>query len=134
MFLEPKKIKFRKRHKGKLGNLEFKNNKVNFGDVGLKSSESGTITARQIESARRAISRKMKKKGKIWVRIFPDLPITSKPNESRMGKGKGNVSHWAIKVKGGTTLFEITGIPRNNALEALRSGSHKLPLKTIAFD
>ena len=134
MFLEPKKTKYRKQHKGRLGVLEFKNNKINFGDIGLKSKESGTITARQIEAARRTISRKMKKKGKIWIRIFPDLPITAKPNESRMGKGKGNVSHWGVKVKGGTTLFEIGGIPKHIAIEALKSGSHKLPVKTTTFD
>ncbi len=134
MFLQPKKTKYRKTRKGRLKNLEFKSNTIKFGELGLKAQVSGMITARQIESARRAITRKIKRKGKIWICIFPDLPITSKPAESRMGKGKGAVSHWVAKVKGGTTLFEVCGIPTHVAVEALKSGSKKLPIKTKIFD
>jgi len=134
MFLQPRKTKFRKSKKGRLKKLEFKANKLRFGELGLKAKNAGLITARQIESARRAIARKIKRKGKIWICIFPDLPITSKPTESRMGKGKGAVSHWAARVRGGTTLFEVCGIPSHIAAEALRSGSEKLPIQTKVFD
>lgn len=134
MFLQPRKTKYRKIKKGKLKRLEFKANKIQFGDIGLKATVSGLITARQIESARRAIIRKIKRKGKIWICIFPDLPITSKPTESRMGKGKGSVTHWVARVRGGTTLFEICGIPNYIAIDALLSGSKKLPVKTQIFD
>lgn len=134
MFLQPKKTKFKKSLKGKLKKLEFKANKLRFGELGLKAKVSGLITARQIESARRAIVRKIKRKGKIWICIFPDLPVTSKPTEARMGKGKGAVSHWVARVRGGTTLFEVCGIPNHVAAEALRSGSKKLPIQTRIFD
>jgi large subunit ribosomal protein L16 len=134
MFLQPRKTKYRKTRKGKLKNLEFKANTIRFGELGLKAETAGMITARQIEAARRAIARKIKRKGKIWICIFPDLPITAKPIESRMGKGKGSVSHWVARVRGGTTLFEVCGIPTHIAIEALRSGSKKLPMKTKIFD
>lgn len=134
MFLQPKKTKFKKIQKGKLVKLEFKNNDLKFGEIGLKTQISGLITAKQIEAARRTITRKIKRKGKLWIRIFPDLPITKKPNESRMGKGKGSVSFWASKVRGGTTIFEICGVPTHIAVEALKSGGKKLPLKTLIFD
>ena len=134
MFLQPRKTKFKKTRKGKLKKLEFKANTLRFGELGLKAKVSGLISARQIESARRAIARKVKRKGKVWICIFPDLPITAKPTESRMGKGKGAVSHWAARVRGGTTLFEICGIPTHIAMEALKSGSKKLPVKTKIFD
>lgn len=134
MFLQPKKTKYKKTRKGSLKKLEFKSNSIRFGELGLKAQVSGIITARQIESARRAIARKIKRKGKVWICIFPDLPITSKPTEARMGKGKGAVSHWVAKVKGGTTLFEVCGIPAHIAIEALKSGSKKLPIKTKIFD
>jgi large subunit ribosomal protein L16 len=134
MFLQPKKTKFRKTKKGKLKPWEFKSNKIRFGELGLRSEVAGLITARQIEAARRAIARKLKRKGKIWICIFPDIPITSKPSESRMGKGKGAVSHWVAKVKGGTTLFEICGVPLHIAIEALKSGGKKLSVKTRIFD
>jgi large subunit ribosomal protein L16 len=131
MFLQPKKPKYKKIKKGKIRKLELKTNKLQFGNVGLKAINSGIITARQIEAARQAISRKIKKKGKIWIRIFPDLPITAKPISSRMGKGKGSISHWGARVKGGTMLFEICGIKDPKIIEsALRTGSAKLPLKT----
>lgn len=134
MFLQPRKTKFKKTRKGKLKKLEFKANTLRFGELGLKAEVSGLISARQIESARRAIARKVKRKGKVWICIFPDLPITAKPTESRMGKGKGAVSHWVARVRGGTTLFEICGIPTHIAMEALKSGSKKLPVKTKIFD
>jgi large subunit ribosomal protein L16 len=134
MFLQPKKLKYSKTRKGKLKKLNFKNDKVQFGEIGLKAVASGTITARQIESARKAIVRKIKRKGKVWIRIFPDLPITAKPTESRMGKGKGAVSYWVARVSGGTVLFEICGVPFNLAMEALKAGGNKLPIKTKIFD
>jgi large subunit ribosomal protein L16 len=134
MFLQPRKTKYKKTRKGKLKKLEFKANTIRFGDLGLKAEVAGIITARQIEAARRAIARKIKRKGKIWICIFPDLPITAKATESRMGKGKGGVSHWVARVRGGTTLFEICGIPTHIAIEALKSGSKKLPIKTKIFD
>jgi large subunit ribosomal protein L16 len=134
MFLQPRKTKYRKTRKGKLKNLEFKANTIRFGELGLKAESAGMITARQIEAARRAIARKIKRKGKIWICIFPDLPVTAKPIESRMGKGKGSVSHWVARVRGGSTLFEVCGIPTHIAIEALRSGSKKLPIKTKIFD
>ena len=134
MFLQPRKTKYRKVRKGRLKKLEFKSNSVKFGELGLKAQVAGMITANQIEAARRTIARKIKRKGKIWIRIFPDLPITAKPTESRMGKGKGAVSYWVARVRGGTTLFEICGVPRHVAAEALKAGSKKLPVKTKIFD
>lgn len=134
MFLQPAKTKYKKTRKGKLKKLEFKANTIRFGEFAIKAKNAGMITARQIEAARRAIVRKIKPKGKIWICIFPDLPITSKPTESRMGKGKGAVSHWAARVRGGTTLFEVCGVPMHIAVEALKSGSKKLPVKTKIFD
>jgi large subunit ribosomal protein L16 len=131
MFLQPKKTKYKKTQKGKLQKLDFKANKLKFGTVGLKAVNSAIINARQLEAARQAISRKIKKKGKIWIRVFPDLPITAKPISARMGKGKGSVSHWGARVKGGTILFEICGVKDPKIIEnALRTGSAKLPLKT----
>lgn len=134
MFLQPKKTKYKKTRKGKLKKLEFKASTIRFGEFGLKAQVAGLITARQIESARRTIARKIKRKGKIWICIFPDLPITAKPTESRMGKGKGSVSYWVARVRGGTTLFEVCGIPKHIAMEALRAGGKKLPVKTKIFD
>ena len=100
----------------------------------MKSQVAGLINARQIESARRAIVKKTKRKGKLWIRIFPDLPVTSKPTESRMGKGKGAVSYWVSRVSAGTTLFELCGLPTHIAIEALKSAGKKLPVKTKIFD
>ena len=134
MFLQPRKTKYKKAQKGKLRELEFKANTVKFGEFGLKAQVSAIITARQIESARRAIARKIKRRGKIWICVFPDLPVTAKPIESRMGKGKGAISHWVTRVRGGTTLFEVCGVPIHVAIEALKSGSKKLPIKTKIFD
>jgi len=134
MFLQPRKTKYKKTRKGRLKKLEFKANSIKFGEFGLKAQVAGVISARQIEAARRTIARKIKRKGKIWICIFPDLPITAKPTESRMGKGKGSVSYWVARVRGGTTLFEVCGIPKHIATEALKAGSKKLPIKTKIFD
>jgi large subunit ribosomal protein L16 len=134
MFLQPKKYKYKKVRKGKLLKLEFKSNKLNFGNIGLKAAESGVIHARHIEASRQAISRKIKRKGKLWIRIFPNTPISAKPTESRMGKGKGSLSHWGSKVNGGTVLFELCGIKDSNiAIGALKTGGTKLPIKTKIF-
>ena len=135
MKLQPKSTKFKKTRKRRQNTkFEFKSNKLTFGEIGIKSTISGVITSRQIESARQTITRKMKRKGKVWIKIFPHIPITSKPNESRMGKGKGAVSYWCAYVKGGTTLFEICGVSKKIAIEALKSGGCKLPVKTKIFD
>jgi len=114
-----------------LPKLEYRSNILKFGVFGLKALESGCISARQIEAARQAINRKIKRNGRVWVRIFPDLSITSKPIEVRMGKGKGAVSHWVARVGGGAILFEIDGIPKKLAVAALYTGSAKLPIKTL---
>ena len=110
------------------------NNDLNFGTIGLKALESGLISARQIEAARQAIARKMKKRGKIWIKVFPSLPITKKPTEVRMGKGKGSVSYWAVRVRGGSVLFEICGVNSKTAIKAFKTGSAKLPIKTQIFN
>lgn len=133
MFLQPNKVKYKKIKKGKLVKFSYKNN-LDFGTIGLKALESGYISARQLESARQAMSRKIKKKGKLWIKIFPYLPITKKPTEVRMGKGKGNVSHWVAKIKGGAVLFEVCGINRKNAIKAFKTGGAKLPVRTQIFD
>ena len=133
MLNQPRQTKFKKTKKGKLIKLEFKSNKLIFGTIGLKAAESGIINSQQIEAARQAIVRKIKRKGKIWIKIFPDLPITSKPTGIRMGKGKGRVSHWGARVRGGTLLFEICGVNFNTVLIALKTGGAKLPLKTKIF-
>lgn len=134
MFLQPKRTKHKKIKKGRLQKFEYKSNLIKFGELGLKAQVSGLINARQIESARRAIVKKTKRKGKLWIRVFPDLPITSKPTESRMGKGKGSVSYWVARVGAGTTLFELCGLPLHIATEALESAGKKLPIKTKIFD
>jgi large subunit ribosomal protein L16 len=130
MLLLPKRSKYKKRKKGKLTKFEFKVNKLKFGTIGLKAQESGTISARQLEAARQAIMRKTDRKGKLWIRIFPDLPVTNKPKEIRMGKGKGSVAFWAARVSGGRMLFEICGITKSAAVSAFRTGGAKLPIKT----
>ena len=130
MFLQPNRVKFKKSRKGKLPNLEYKSSKLSFGSVGLKACESGRITSRQIESARQAINRRIKRQGKIWIRMFPDIPVTAKPVEVRMGKGKGAVDHWVAKVGGGSILFEIEGISPSLAKSAFKTGGAKLPIKT----
>lgn len=134
MNLQPKKVKYKKVRKGRLKQLEFKSNKLKFGTLGIKSQSSALISARQIEAARRAITRTIKRKGKLWIRIFPNLAITAKPNESRMGKGKGSVSYWVSKIAAGTVLFEICGISPHLAKKAFKAGSAKLPVSVKFFD
>ncbi|MCO5133982.1 MAG: 50S ribosomal protein L16 [Phyllobacteriaceae bacterium] len=128
--LQPKRTKFRKQHKGRLHGKAKGGTDLNFGAYGLKAQEPERVTARQIEAARRAITRHMKRAGRVWIRIFPDLPVTSKPTEVRMGKGKGSVDFWAARVKPGRIMFEIDGVPEDVAREALRLGAMKLPIKT----
>lgn len=134
MFLQPKKYKFKKVQKGKCLKIKYTSNNLKFGSIGLKANQSGRITSRQLESARQAIVRKIKRKGKFWINIFPDLPVTKKPTEVRMGKGKGNVEYWAARVKVGTILFEIEGINSKNARMAFKTGKAKLPIKTIIVE
>lgn len=130
MLMQPKKIKYKKIRKGVLKKLEYKMNSLSFGTIGLKAVESGIISYKQIESSRQVIKRRLNRKGKIWIRIFPNYPITRKPIEVRMGKGKGQVSYWASKVIGGNILFEICGISKDKAVYAFAAGSSKLPIKT----
>jgi large subunit ribosomal protein L16 len=129
--LQPKRTKYKKYKKGVLPRLEYRANKLKFGVVGLKSLESGSISARQLEAARQAITRKLKRMGKVWIRVFPNYPVTSKPSEVRMGRGKGAVDHWIVKVGGGTILFEIDGVSQRFAKLSLKAGVAKLPVKTI---
>lgn len=128
--LQPKRTKFRKQHKGRLRGNAKGGTELNFGAYGLKAQEPERVTARQIEAARRAITRHMKRAGRVWIRIFPDLPVTSKPTEVRMGKGKGSVDYWAARVRPGRIMFEIDGVSEEIAREALRLGAMKLPIKT----
>ena len=133
MFNAPQNLKFQKIKKGKLRKLEYKAVKLTFGTVGLKAKESGILNAKQIEAARQSISRKTKRKAKIWIKIFPDLSITSKPTGIRMGKGKGQVSHWGSRIRGGTVLFEVCGANLKIIINALKTASKKLPVKTKIF-
>ena len=133
MFNAPQNLKFQKIKKGKLRKLEYKAVKLTFGTVGLKAKESGILNAKQIEAARQSISRKTKRKAKIWIKIFPDLSITSKPTGIRMGKGKGQVSHWGSRIRGGTVLFEVCGDNLKIIINALKTASKKLPVKTKIF-
>ncbi len=126
----PKKVKFRKQQRGRRRGLATRGAKVSFGDFGLQALETGWVTARQIEAARVAMTRHIKRGGKIWIRIFPDKPVTKKPLETRMGKGKGAPEYWAARVKPGRIMFEIDGVPEDIAREALRLGAAKLPIKT----
>ncbi len=127
--LSPKRTKFRKQFKGRIHGQAKGGSDLNFGSYGLKTTEPERITARQIEAARRAMTRHMKRQGRVWIRIFPDLPVTKKPTEVRMGKGKGSVEFWAAKVKPGRIMFEIDGVSETVAREALRLGAMKLPVK-----
>ncbi|HEC29133.1 MAG TPA: 50S ribosomal protein L16 [Gammaproteobacteria bacterium] len=129
--LQPKRTKFRKQMKGRNRGLAQTGNKVSFGTFGLKTIERGRITARQIEAARRAMTRHVKRGGKIWIRIFPDKPITKKPLEVRQGKGKGNVEYWVALVQPGSMLYEMEGVTEEIAREAFRLAGAKLPVKTI---
>lgn len=129
--LQPKRTKYRKQYKGRNRGLANRGNMVDFGDFGLKVTERGRITARQIEAARRTITRAIKRGGKVWIRIFPDKPITKKPLEVRQGKGKGNVEYWVAKVQPGKVIFEIGGISEELAREAFALAKAKLPMRTI---
>lgn len=134
MYNRLKQLKYKKMKKGKLKKLNFKANSIKFGIIGLKAIESGIITSKQIESAQKAIILKIKKKGKMWIRIFPDIPITSKSVGVRMGKGKGQVSHWGTRVCGGNIIFEICSTDFNLIFAALKTGGSKLPIKTKIFN
>ncbi|MEL7416443.1 MAG: 50S ribosomal protein L16 [Pseudomonadota bacterium] len=127
--LSPKRTKFRKQHKGRIHGEAKGGSTLNFGSFGLKATEPERITARQIEAARRAMTRHMKRQGRVWIRIFPDLPVTAKPIEVRMGKGKGAVDRWTAKVKPGRIMFELDGVTESVAREALRLAAMKLPVK-----
>ena len=128
--LQPKRTKFRKQFKGRNRGLATTGNKVSFGEYGLKATERGKITARQIEAARRAMSRYIRRGGKIWIRVFPDVPVSKKPLEVRMGKGKGNVEYWVCKIQPGRVLYEMEGVNESIAREAFRLAAAKLPFKT----
>jgi len=128
--LQPKRTKFRKQHKGRIKGVAKGGSTLAFGTYGLKSQQAERVTARQIEAARRAITRHMKRAGRVWIRIFPDVPVSKKPTEVRMGKGKGTPEYWAAKVKPGRIMFEIDGVPVDVAREAMRLGAAKLPVKT----
>jgi len=128
--LQPKKTKFRKAQKGRLKGQAKGGYTLNFGSYGLKAMEPERVTARQIEAARRAMTRRMKRVGRVWIRVFPDLPVSQKPTEVRMGKGKGAPEYWAARVLPGRIMFEIDGVPDDIAREALRLAAAKLPIKT----
>ncbi len=128
--LQPKRTKFRKQFKGRNRGLATIGNKVSFGEYGLKAVERGKMTARQIEAARRAMTRHIKRGGKIWIRVFPDVPVSKKPLEVRMGKGKGNVEYWVCKIQPGRMLYEMEGVSETIAREAFRLAAAKLPFKT----
>jgi len=128
--LQPKRVKYRKQQKGRLKGNAQRGNSIAFGDYGLQTLDTGWITNRQIEAARVAMTRHMKRGGKVWIRIFPDKPVTSKPAETRMGKGKGNPEGWVAPVKPGRVLFELEGVPEDVARRAMQLASAKLPVKT----
>ena len=128
--LVPKKVKYRKQQRGKRAGKAWSGSSVSFGDYGLKATEVAWVTDRQIEAARIAISRHVKREGRMWIRIFPDKPVTKKPQETRMGKGKGAPDHWVAVVKPGRVLYEIEGVTEEMAKEAFRLAAHKLPVKT----
>lgn len=126
----PKKVKYRKRHKGRMRGVAFRGGELSFGSFGLQAVSCGRITDRQIEAARIAMTRHVKRGGKIWLRIFPDKPVSKKPAETRMGKGKGNPEFWVTVVRPGRVLYEMEGVPRDIAKEAFRLAAHKLPVPT----
>ena len=128
--LSPKRTKYRKAHKGRVHGLAKGGTELNFGSYGLKATTPGRVTARQIEAARRAITRRMKRAGRVWIRIFPDVPVSTKPTEVRMGKGKGSPEYWMARVKPGRIMFEVDGVDENVAREAFDRGAAKLPVQT----
>ncbi len=129
--LQPKRTKFRKQHKGRNRGLALRGSDVSFGEFGLKATGRGRITARQIEAARRAMTRHVKRGGKIWIRIFPDVPVTKKPLEVRQGKGNGNVEYWVVKIQPGRVLYEMEGVSEEIAREAFKLAAAKLPISTV---
>ena len=128
--LQPKRVKYRKAHRGRRRGIAQVGNTIAFGEFGLQAQESAWITSRQIEAARRAIVHSVRRGGKVWIRVFPDKPVTSRPAETRMGSGKGALDHWVVVVKRGKILFEISGVREEMAQEAMRLASHKLPIRT----
>ncbi|MDH5657096.1 MAG: 50S ribosomal protein L16 [Spirochaetia bacterium] len=128
--LSPKRVKYRKRQRGRLKGQANRGNRVSFGEFGLKAVTSGRLTARQIEAARRALTRRVKRGGKLWIRIFPDQPVTKKPAETRMGSGKGSPEYWVAPIRPGRVLFEMSGVDEALAKEALELASFKLPIRT----
>ncbi len=128
--LMPKRTKYRKVMRGRMTGKAYRGSEISFGEFGLQSTEPAWVTSRQIEAARRAITNYLKRGGKVWIRIFPDKPVTQKPAETRMGKGKGNPEYWVAVVKPGRMLFEIGGVPQDRAEEALRRAGMKMPMKT----
>jgi large subunit ribosomal protein L16 len=128
--LSPKRTKFRKQHRGRMRGMAQRGNQINFGDFALQATEPCWLTSRQIEAARRAMTRYVRRGGKIWIRVFPDKPVTMRPAETRMGSGKGNPEYWVAVVKPGRIVFEIAGVPEATAREAMRLASFKLPFKT----
>ena len=128
--LAPKKVKYRKQKKGRRGGTAWRGSSLAFGDYGLQAIERGWLTAREIEAARVALTRYIKRGGRVWVRVFPDKPLTKKPAETRMGKGKGAPEAWVVVIKPGRVLFEMEGVPESVAREAMRLAAHKLPVKT----
>jgi large subunit ribosomal protein L16 len=128
--LMPKRVKYRKQHRGNTKGLAHRGNSVSFGDFGLQAQSCGRMTARQIEAARVALTRYIKRQGKVWIRVFPDKPVSKKPAETRMGKGKSGPDHWVAIIKPGRVLYEIEGVPEDIAKEAFRLASHKLPFST----
>ncbi|MBT8326361.1 MAG: 50S ribosomal protein L16 [Bacteroidia bacterium] len=128
--LSPKRVKYRKRQKGRVKGLAGRGHRIEFGDFGLKSLEPSWITSRQIEAARIALNRYMKREGKVWIRLFPDKPVTKKPAEVRMGKGKGSPEYWVAVIKPGTIMFEVDGVSEEIAREAMRLAAQKLPVTT----
>lgn len=127
--LLPKRVKYRRVHRGRMTGKATRGNKVNYGDFGLQATEPAWITSNQIEAARIAMTRYIKRGGKVWIKIFPDKPVTAKPAETRMGSGKGSLEYWVAVVKPGRVMFEISGVPEEVAREALRLATHKLPIK-----
>ncbi len=129
--MQPKRTRYRKQQKGRNRGLSQRGHKVSFGEYGLKATTGGRLTARQIEAARRAMTRHIRRGGKIWIRVFPDVPVTKKPLESRQGKGKGNVEYWVAKIQPGRMLYEIEGVQEDLAREAFRLAAAKLPVQTV---
>ena len=128
--LQPKRVKHRKQHRGRMAGFAKGGTRVEFGEYGLKALDRGWITNRQIEAARIAMTRKIRRGGKVWINVFPDKPVTKKPAETRMGSGKGNPEEWVAVVRPGRIMFEVAGVPEDVAREALRLAAHKLPIKT----